>query len=367
MQDPRIIKLANLLTNYCVAVTKGDRVAIRTSLAAMPLARETYRSVLQAGGLPHIILRDTGLAEIYLREADEEQLQYVNPFNKLAIEQFDCLIGITGSDNTRVLTNIDPAKQQIAAKANYDLSTTLMERGASGALRWVGTLFPTNAHAQEADMSLEAFEDFVYGACRLDSADPVADWQAVKAHHDTLIDYLSDKDNVRVVGPNADLTLSIKGRTFINGDGRHNMPCGEIFTGPVEQSANGWIRYTYPAIVQGREVEGIELTFEDGKVVKATAKKNENFLHKVLNTDEGARYLGEFAIGTNNHIKKFTKSILFDEKLGGTIHLAIGRSYPESGGKNESAVHWDMICDMRDGGQIFVDDELFYESGEFKI
>ncbi len=367
MQDPRINKLADLLTNYCVAVTKGDRVAIRTSLPAMPLARETYRAVLQAGGLPHLILRDTGLTEIYLREADDDQLQYVNPFNKLALEEFDCLIGISGSDNTRTLTSIDPAKQQLAAKANHSLATTLMRRGATGELRWVGTLFPTAAHAQEADMSLSEFEDFVYKACRLDSADPVADWQAVKAKHQTLCDYLSDKDNVRVTGPNADLTLSIKGRTFINGDGRHNMPCGEIFTGPVEQSVNGWIRYTYPAIVQGREVEGIELTFEDGKVVKATAEKNEAYLHKVLDTDPGARYLGEFAIGTNNHIQQFTKSILFDEKIGGTIHLAVGRSYPQSGGKNESAVHWDMICDMRDGGQIHVDNELFYDSGEFKI
>ncbi len=367
MQDPRIIKLAKLLTNYCVAVTKGDRVAIRTSLPAMPLARETYRAVLQAGGQPHIILRDTGLAQIYLSEADDDQLQYVDPFNELAIEQFDCLIGINGSNNTRTLTSIEPAKQQAMAMASRQMGETLMRRSAAGELRWVGTLFPTAAHAQEADMSLEEFENFVYKACRLDSDDPVADWQAVQARHAILCDYLAGKDKVRVTGPNADLTLSIKDRTFINGDGRHNMPCGEIFTGPVEQSVNGWIRYTYPAIVQGREVEGIELTFEEGKVVKATAKKNEAFLHQVLDTDPGARYLGEFAIGTNNHIQQFTKSILFDEKIGGTIHLAVGRSYPESGGKNMSAVHWDMICDMRDGGQIFVDDELFYESGEFTV
>jgi aminopeptidase len=367
MQDPRIKKLANLLTTYCVAVEKGERVAIRTTLPAMPLARETYRAVLQAGGLPHIVLRDLGLAEIYLREADNDQLQYVDPFNQLAIEQFDCLIGISGSDNTRTLSSIDPAKQQIAAKANNEIAATMMRRAAAGELRWVGTLFPTAAHAQEADMSLEAFEDFVYAACRLDSADPVADWTAVHARHAVLCDYLAGKENVRVIGPNADLTLSIKGRTFINGDGRHNMPCGEIFTGPVEQSVNGWIRYTYPAIVQGREVEGIELTFDTGKVVKATAAKNEAFLHQVLDTDPGARYLGEFAIGTNNHIQQFTKSILFDEKIGGTIHLAVGRSYPESGGLNQSAVHWDMICDMRDGGQIFIDDELFYDSGNFTI
>ena len=182
-----------------------------------------------------------------------------------------------------------------------------------------------------------------------------------------LCDYLAKVDKLRVTGPNVDLTLSTKGRTWINSDGKRNMPSGEIFTGPVEQSVNGWIRYTYPAIYQGREVEGVELRFEDGKVVGATAKKNEAFLHQVLDTDAGARYLGEFAIGTNRNIQQFTRSILFDEKINGTIHMAVGQSYPESGGLNQSGVHWDMICDMQNGGQIWADDELFYDSGRFLV
>jgi aminopeptidase len=243
----------------------------------------------------------------------------------------------------------------------------MMRRTAAGELRWVGTLFPTAAQAQEADMSLADFEDFVYRACFVDQPDPEACWREISARQQRLVDWLRGKEQVRVEGPDVELTLSIAGRTFINSDGHKNMPSGEIFTGPVEESVNGWIRFTYPAIYGGREVQGIELRFEDGRVVEASAGKNESFLQAVLDTDPGARYLGEFAIGTNDGIDRFTKSILFDEKIGGTIHMAVGAGYPETGSKNESAVHWDMICDMRDGGRIWVDDELFYDSGVFTI
>jgi aminopeptidase len=242
-----------------------------------------------------------------------------------------------------------------------------MKRSATNEFRWVGTMFPTNAHAQEADMSLSDFEDFVFSACYVDKDDPVAEWKKVSAMQQKLVDWLVGKKKVTVKGPNVDLTLSIAGRTFINSDGKHNMPSGEIFTGPVEDSCNGWIRYSYPAIVGGREVSGIELHFEEGKVVKATAEKNQDFLISTIDTDEGARYLGEFAIGTNNGIQRFTKSILFDEKIGGTMHMALGAGYPETGSVNKSSVHWDMICDMRDGGKIWVDDELFYDSGHFLL
>ena len=214
-------------------------------------------------------------------------------------------------------------------------------------------------------MSLSEYENFVYGACFTDKDDPVAEWLKIHDRQQKLVDWLKGKKQVKVKGPNVDVTLSIDGRDFINSDGHKNMPSGEIFTSPVEDSANGWVRFTYPAIVAGREVEGIELRFENGKVVEATAKKNQDYLLSTLDTDEGARYLGEFAVGTNNGIQQFTKSILFDEKIGGTIHMAVGRGFPEIGGKNESAVHWDMICEMRDGGKIWVDDELFYDSGEF--
>jgi aminopeptidase len=265
------------------------------------------------------------------------------------------------------MSGVDPARQQMMQAARTELLATQMRRSAAGDLRWVGALYPTNAHAQDADMSLSDFADFVYSACYVDKDDPVAEWQRIHDEQQKLVDWLAGKKRVAVKGPNADLTLSIEGRGFINSDGHKNMPSGEIFTSPVEDSVNGWVRFTYPAITGGREVEGIELRFEDGKVVEASAQKNEDYLFKMLEMDAGARYLGEFAIGTNHGIKQFTKSILFDEKIGGTMHMAIGRGFEEIGGKNESAVHWDMICDMRDGGKIWVDDELFYDSGEFKV
>jgi len=242
-----------------------------------------------------------------------------------------------------------------------------MRRSAAGELRWVGTLFPTNAYAQEADMSLSEFQDFVYGACHVDKADPSAEWRKVSLEQQRLVDWLKGKDQLRVQGPSVDLTLSIAGRTFINSDGKRNMPSGEIFTGPVEDSVNGWVRFSYPAIVAGREISGVELVFEEGKVVRASAEKNEEFLLSALESDEGARYLGEFAIGTNYGIDRFTKNILYDEKIGGTIHMALGSGYPETGSKNKSSIHWDMICDMRNGGKIFADGELIYDTGDFRI
>lgn len=367
MADPRIKRLAKLLAHYCVEVKPGDKVIISSSPNALPLVRETYREVIRAGGHPLTLLQDESLSEIMLKEANDEQLAFIHEPQKMIIETFDCSIGIRGSENTRTLTGVDPAKQAISRNANRDLMATYMRRSASGEFRWVGTLFPTQAYAQEADMSLSEYEDFVYGACFADKEDPVAEWRKMSAMQQKLVDWLVGKKEVKVQGPNVDLTLSIEGRTFINSDGKKNMPSGEIFTGPVEDSVNGWVRFTYPAIQSGREVSGIELYFEDGKVVKATAKKNEAFLHSMLDSDPGARFLGEFAVGTNNGIDRFTKSILFDEKIGGTIHMAVGAGYPETGSKNQSSVHWDMICDMRDGGKIWVDGVEFYESGRFLV
>jgi aminopeptidase len=302
-----------------------------------------------------------------LKNGSDEQLQHIPQPMKMIMEEYDCLISLGGAENTRTLSGIDPARQQLARSAGRELTKVFMERSAAGSLRWVTTMYPTNAQAQEADMSLSDFEDFVYGSCFADQDDPVAEWQKISAMQQKLVDWLVGKKDVKVQGPNVDLTLSIDGRTFINSDGQKNMPSGEIFTGPIEDSVNGWVRFTYPAIYSGREVEGIELRFEDGKVVDATAKKNEAFMISVLDTDPGARYLGEWAVGTNNGIQRFTKSILYDEKIGGTIHMAVGAGYPETGSKNQSAVHWDMICDMRDGGKIWVDDELFYDSGQFTV
>lgn len=367
MTDPRITKLARLLVDYCVAVQPGDKVLLSGTALSLPLMTATYEEIIRAGGLPLPLIGGGGFEEILLKQGNDDQIQHIPEPVRLVYDTYDCLISISGQSNTRSLSGVDPARQQMRQSAQRDLMQAMMERSASGELRWVGTLFPTNAYAQEADMSLREFEEFVFGACHLDKDDPVASWQLVSARQQKLVDWLDGKEQVKVEGPNVDLTLSIAGRPFINSDGRHNMPSGEIFTAPVEESVEGWIRFTYPAIHGGREVEGIELRFTEGKVVDASAKKNEPFLIKTLDTDPGARYLGEFAIGTNKGIDRFTKSILFDEKIGGTIHLAVGAGYPESGSKNQSAIHWDMICDMRDGGKIWVDDELFYDSGSFTL
>ena len=367
MGDPRVENLAKLLVNYCVEVGPGDKVMLRGVAASLPLVSATYREIIRAGGHATLTWDEPIFQEILLREGNDDQLKWVNPAEALQIEDFDCYIRCGAPENTRALSSIPAARQNMLRQAQGPLLNRRMERAAAGDFRWVGTLFPTQALAQDADMSLGEYEDFVYGACFADRPDPVAAWQEMSSWQQKLVDWLCGKKEVVVKGPNVDLTLSIDGRTFINSDGHRNMPSGEIFTGPVEESVNGWVRFDFPAIYAGREVEGIELKFVDGVVTEASAKKNEDFLISALDTDSGSRILGEFAVGTNNGIQRFTRSILFDEKIGGTIHMAVGSGYPDTGSKNRSALHWDMICDMRNGGQIHVDGELFYDSGRFLL
>jgi aminopeptidase len=342
-------------------------VLVRGAVTALPLVEETVRQVVRAGGNPTIQLESDELAEIVLRETRPDQLGWVSPLEETLAEKVDVRIVIQGASNTRTLTGVDPARQQVVQMARRKLLRHYMERSAAGSHRWVGTLFPCPAYAQEADMSLADYEDFVYAATFADQPDPVACWQEVHTTQQRLVDWLAGKEQVVVRGPNVDLTLSIAGRTFINSDGKRNMPSGEIFTGPVEQSVNGWIRFSYPAIQGGREVDGVEFRFEAGKVVYAHAAKNEAYLLSQLASDPGAAYLGEFAIGTNYRIQRFTKSILYDEKIGGTLHVALGAGYPETGSRNQSAIHWDFICDMRQESEILVDGELFYRNGQFVV
>ena len=367
MTDPRLENLARILVDYSTAVRPGDWVWIRTHVLALPLANEVLRYVLRAGGRPTFNLESDELKETYLREAGEDQLRWVSPDLPLAYEGADVLMNLRASSNTRALSGTDPARQRLQAEALRPLGATYLRRAAEGQLRWVATQFPCPAYAQEADMSLGEYEDFVYAATFADQPDPVACWQKVHADQQRLVDWLQGKREVVVRGPNADLRLSIAGRTFINSDGHTNMPSGEIFTGPVEDSAEGWIHFTYPAIHNAREVEGVELEFKAGKVAAARAKKNEAYLLALLDTDPGARFLGEFAFGANYGIRRFTKSILYDEKIGGSIHMAVGAGYPQTGSRNESAIHWDFICDMRDDTEVLVDGEVFYKNGEFKI
>jgi aminopeptidase len=307
------------------------------------------------------------LDEIKIRHGNEKQLTWVSPFDRTLYEKADAMIFLRTSNNTRALSNVDTQKQGWHRKMQSELLKIRLDRSGEGKMKWVVTQFPTPALAQESDMSLREYEDFVYASMFCDKEDPVGEWRKVHQSQEKLVDWLKGKKKVTVKGPNIDMTLSIDGRTFINSDGKYNMPDGEIFTGPVEESVNGWVRFTYPAINEGREVEGVEFHFKEGKVEKATARKNEEFLLSQLNTDKGARYLGEFAIGTNYGIQHFTKSILYDEKIGGTLHMAVGASYAQTGGKNQSAIHWDFICDMRQDSEIHVDGELLYKNGQFAI
>jgi aminopeptidase len=367
MADIRMQKLADLLVQYCIQVKQQDWVLVRGHVLALPLVDEVVAAVLRAGGNPTVQLDTEVLSETFLREANNEQLSWVSPIDRMLDEQINASISIRAATNTRALSGVDPVKQQTMQRARRESQQSFMQRAAKGDLRWVVTQYPCEAYAQDADMSLRDYEDFVYAATFADQPDPVASWLAIREKQAKLVEWLKGKDEVVVKGPHIDMRLSIAGRTFANSDGRRNMPSGEIFTGPVEESVNGWVRFSYPAIRAGREVEGVELEFRDGKVVNARASKNQEFLLSQLDADAGARFLGEFAFGTNTGIQRFTKSILFDEKIGGTLHMAIGAGYPETGSLNRSSVHWDFICDMRQDSEVWIDGELFYRNGEFQI
>ncbi len=370
MADPRIERWAQTLTGYCLQVQPGHVVLINSTPLAEPLLAAVYRAVLRAGGHPIVNLRLAELDRLLLTEGSEAQLAWLSPGDQAAMEHANATLGISASGNTRALTNVDPARQAITQRAARTLGGIREQREAAGLLRWCGTLYPTAAHAQDAEMSQEEFTEFVYGACFLNEPDPAAAWIALGRQQQRYVDWLQGKQRVRVVGPDTDLRLSIAGRTFINSDGKRNFPSGEFFTGPVEASVEGTIRFRVPSIYNGRPVQDIRLRFEGGRVVEASAGQGDAFLRQMLEMDAGACYVGEFAFGNNFGITRGIRNILFDEKIGGTIHMALGRSYTETGGQNVSALHWDMVCDLRapaGGGEVWVDDELFLKDGKLLL
>ncbi len=268
--------------------------------------------------------------------------------------------------NPKRLTNINPSKITVHQTSKKEYYEIFRKRYAEGKLKWVGLPYPVNAEAQEATMSLAEWEDFVYSSCLVDNENPIAEWKKIHKQQEKICNFLNQVDEIHIIGEDTDLTFGIKGRTWENCDGKINMPDGEVFTTPLENSANGTIRFTFPGIYSGREIEDITLAFKDGKVVKASATKGNDLLQKTLKI-EGADRIGEAAIGTNYDITKFTKNILFDEKMGGTIHIALGDSYPETGGQNKSPIHWDILKDMKKDGEIYADGKLFYKDGKFLI
>jgi aminopeptidase len=367
MRDQRADALAAILVQYSTQVKKGDVCIIQSTTTAEPLVQAVYEEVLKAGGLPIMQLSTEGAAAAFYDLAEDHQLDWIPPTATWAAENADVRIAIMADSNSRDLSQADPAKQSRAQKARKPLMDASMQRSAAGDYRWSLTLFPTHSYAGEAGMSLAKYEDFYYAACLVNDPDPVTAWMRQSDEVKRLSEWIQGREEVHITGPGTDIKMNVAGRTFIPCVGTHNMPDGEFFTGPVEDSVEGEVAFSFPATYAGREVSGVKFRFKEGKVVDATAERGEEFLHEMLDTDEGARRLGELGIGTNYGITTGTKEILLDEKIGGTVHMAIGMSYPESGGTNDSAVHWDMVVDLRQGGAITVDGIELQRDGKFQV
>jgi aminopeptidase len=356
MSDARVRRLASILVRHSLRVKKGDTVTIASSSElAKPLVLEVFKEVMAAGGNPLTAIAFEETQNIFYASATREQVRSFPKTRLYEARNSDCFVNIRAPLNKKALSNADAALMAERSKVLRPISEEIVN-----SKRWVLCNYPTNALAQEADMSLEEYEDFLYGATNID-------WEKVRRAEEKLKRALDAASTVRITGRETDITLSIKGRKAIACCGERNMPDGEVFLSPVEDSAEGYIYYEMPAIYQGREVTGIRLRFRGGKVVEARSDKNEEFLNAMLSTDRGARFLGELGIGVNYGIRKFSKDILFDEKIGGTAHLAVGRSYKEAGGRNSSAIHWDMIKDLRQGGAIYLDGEPVQRNGRFLI
>ncbi len=368
MRDPRVENLAKILVGYSTAVKAGEVVSIDGENAAEPLLLAVYEEVLKAGAHPILNVSLDGQSAAYFKHASDEQLDWISPVSAWMVENVDVRIAVGASTNTRELSAVAPERQTRRQMATGELMARAMDRSADGSFRWCYTLYPTGAYASEAEMSLVDYEDFYFGAClAAGDGDPLTAWERASAETVRLAEWIEGHEEVRVIAPGTDITLGIAGRKFIPCDGRHNMPDGEFFTGPIEDSVQGEVTFHLPAVIGGREVSGVRLRFEAGVVVDASAERGEEFLIQLLDTDEGARRLGELGIGTNYGIDRGTREVLLDEKIGGTVHMAVGRSYPESGGENESAVHTDLVCDLRLGGKIVVDGEDFQVDGKFVV
>ncbi|MEM4580106.1 MAG: aminopeptidase [Acidilobaceae archaeon] len=357
-------KFARLIVEYSAEVSKGDEVVIRFGVEALPFVRTLVKAIVERGGYPRLELIDEETAEIFFKYATREVLEYLSPIDKMIAEKINVMISVISFSHTKYLVGVDPERIKVRSAATRELSEIFMRRDGEGSLKWTVTIYPTRALAQEAGMSILDYEEFIYRALKLYAEDPVAHWREIAAKQEKLAERLSRISEIRVVDSDTDLTLSVAGRRWVNDDGKKNMPGGEVFTGPVEESVEGYIAFTYPSIWRGYEVEGVKLVFRRGEVVEATAVKGEEFLKKMLETDEGARRVGEFAFGLNYDIRRFTKQILLDEKIGGTIHLALGSGYHTTGSKNRSAIHWDMIKDTSKA-KIYGDGDLIYENGRF--
>jgi aminopeptidase len=367
MRDQRVEALAKIVVRYSAEVREGDLCWIAGASSAEPLLLACYEEALRAGGNPIVQMAPEEAQASFYRLASDAQLDFIPPTATLLAETADVRIAVISDENTRALSNVDPAKQARVGRARKPLMDLTMKRSAEGTHRWALTAFPTHGMAAEAGMSLTEYEDFYYKACLATEPDPVAAWRDQGRETVRLTEWIQGKEEVHITGPGTDIKLNVSGRNWIPCTGLRNMPDGEFFTGPVEDSVEGEVSFSFPAVYDGREVSGVRFRFQGGKVVDASAQQGEDYLLEMLDTDEGARRLGELGIGTNYGIATGTREILLDEKIGGTVHMAIGAAYPESGGVNDSAVHWDMVCDLRQGGAITVDGVEMQRNGEFVV
>lgn len=366
MRDPRVDQLAKVLVRYSTGVRRGELVSLHGPVLAEPLLLSLYREVLRAGGHPTVTMAPEGCSRILLQQGSPEQLSFLNPLDLREVEAVDVAIHVLASENTRALSQIDPNQQALRSKARRPIMEIFLRRSAEQSLRWVASQLPCQASAQEADMSLDEYEDFVFGAGMLDGADPTAAWRTLSERQARVVNFLHGVRELRFFTPNGtDLRVGTAGRHWVNCDGHENFPDGEVFTGPIEDATQGTVCFDFPAVHGGREVQGVRMVFRAGRVVEASAAKGEEFLLRMLDQDAGARVLGEVAIGCNYAITRHTRNTLFDEKIGGTFHVALGSAYPESGGKNQSGLHWDMVCDLRQGGRIEADGRVISENGRF--
>ncbi len=361
LRDDVIARWADLLVDYCLQARRGETIVISSELAARPLVEAASKALILRGANPLLRLEIPGLHEFFLEHADEAQMTHLPPSAIAEAESIDARIRIAAETDTRSMSRVDPRRQAAFERTREPIRRALRQK------RWVLTQYPTPGYAADAGMTMADYEAFVEAALFLDKEDPGAEWKELGRRQAGMVEFTSQVRSLRIEAEGTDLSLAVGGRTWINSDGRRNMPSGEIFTGPIEDSASGRLRCGFPVCRDGRKLVGIELEFGKGEVVSARADDGEDYLLAMLDIDSGARKLGELGLGLNSGIDRFTGSILFDEKIGGTVHLALGQSYPETGGVNVSALHWDLIVDTRTNGRIWADDRLVMENGRWFV
>lgn len=367
MIDERIKRYARILIEHSLGIKKDDLFLISGSPLSAPLIIEVYEEALKKGAHPHVRLGLESLSEIYYSQANHDQLQFLSPLDEFEIQNIDARLSIISPENTRYMSHVEPDKQAIRSRSQQSLHDLFLKRAASGELRWCVTMFPTNAAAQDAEMSLRDYEDFVFQAAQVQEPDPILFWKNMEGTQKRIKDILEGKKTIQILGDDTDISFGVKDRKWISCFGKENFPDGEIFTGPLEDSAEGFIHFSFPLVYGGRRVDDVKLWFKEGVVVKATAANGLDFLESMIQMDDGSKRLGELAFGTNYGINIYTKNILFDEKIGGTMHIALGSGYPETGSRNTSGLHWDMVIDLRKNGTVLADGEIIFKNGIFVV